>query len=81
MDIQLISIILEGIIALIFLLATLKKDKSLFGLVITFGIYVWYDSVRYLGMSVEGNTSQIVFLIATLAALYSAWSIYKKKVI
>ena len=76
---QLISIILEAIIAGLFLKSAIKGKKYLYGLVITFGIYVFYDFSKLFQWSFSSMITSGVFFIATLGALYSAWMIGKSK--
>ena len=79
MDIlQLISITLEAVITVLFFLAALKGRKYLYGLALTFSIYVWYDLARLLSWNIEPMLLSGVFLVATLAALYSAWVLYRQ---
>lgn len=78
--ILLISIVLEAVIAGLFLRTSMKKGKSyLYGITLTFAIYVVYDLIRLFAWNISGNILQASFFIATLAALYTAWKIYKKK--
>lgn len=74
----LISIILEAFIAVLFVLAANKGMKYLYGLAITFGIYVLYDLSRLLELEVAPIVLSGGFLVATLTALYSAWKLYKR---
>jgi len=73
-----ISILLEALIVIISLMAFLsKKKKYAIGLAITFAIYVLYDSIRLLNISIDPAIKEGSFLIATLTALWAIWSIYK----
>lgn len=77
--IQLISIALEVIITVLFIRAALRGHTFAYGLAVAFGIYVYYDLVRLF----EWNQSEYVvtgiFLVATVAALISAWMLQKKR--
>ena len=75
--IQFLSVALEAIIAVLFLLAAMER-KYLYGFVLTFAIYVWYDLARFLSWNISSDVSSIVFLVGTLAALYSVWSLFRK---
>jgi hypothetical protein len=75
---QLISIILEAAIALLLFLAAFRGRPYLYGLTLTFAIYVWYDLARYLDWTINPDLLSGVFFVATLGALYSAWSLYKR---
>ncbi len=77
--IQLISIVLELAIAGLFLAASMKGKKYLYGLVITFVIYVFYDLTRLFSWNIASNLLTGMFFVATLGALYSAWMIWKRK--
>ena len=74
----LISIVLEVLIAVLFFLAANKGKKYFHGLALTFAIYVLYDLSRLLEWEVAPIVLSGGFLIATLAALYSAWHVYKR---
>lgn len=76
---QLISIALEVIIASLFLRTALLGKKYLYGLVVTFTIYVFYDLARLFEWTISENLLTSLFLIATLGALYSAWAIMKEQ--
>lgn len=75
---QFTSIILESIIAVLFLLAAMKGKKYLYGLALTFIIYVFYDLAHLLEWNIQQNMLTGFFFVATLGALYSAWHLYKK---
>jgi len=78
--IQTISILLEVIIVLAALkLAISKKQMAGYGLALTFGIYVFYDTSKLYDYSIDGKILEIIFFIATLSALLSVLSIYKRK--
>jgi len=77
---QTISIFLELVIVLIALkLAISKKRLAGYGLAITFGIYVYYDTVKFYDIVIDGQILQILFFIATLSALMSILLFYKNK--
>jgi hypothetical protein len=78
MDLQFFSILLEGGIAALAFLAG-RRRKYMYGLSITFGIYVLYDAAQYYGWAVpEEGMMQIIFFIGTLAALYTVWNLYRR---
>ncbi len=77
---QTISIFLELIIVLISLrIAISKKRMAGYGFALTFGVYVFYDAVKYYNYPINGELLQILFFIATVSALLSIWLIYKRK--
>ena len=75
--IQLISILLELVIAVLFLIVALRGKKYFYGLFVTFAIYVFYDLSRLFLWNIQEGLLTGIFLVATLGALYSAWNIYK----
>lgn len=76
---QTISILLELIIVFVALrLAISKKQLAGYGLALTFGVYVFYDAVKFYNQPINENTLQIIFFIATLSALASILLIFKK---
>jgi len=74
------SILLEAIIVIVSANAFLsKKKKYAIGLALTFAIYVFYDSVRLLNITIDPLIKEGCFLVATLAALWAVWKLYKSK--
>ena len=74
---QIISIILEAAIMVMCLAAAFSKGrKYMAGLGITFAIYVFYDAARLVSYTVSELGLQVLFLVATLSALWSVWQIY-----
>lgn len=78
-NLQYVSISLEAIIAVIFLLVALRGRAYLFGLALTFAIYVGYDLARLLAWDVSTAALHGGFFIATIAALYSAVGLYRQR--
>ena len=76
---QLISIALEAVIAGLFLKSAIKGKNYLYGISITFLIYVFYDLAKLFSWDFSSIIINIAFFIATLGALYSAWMIGKRK--
>ena len=75
-----ISILLEAIIVIICLMTFIsKKKKFAIGLALTFAVYVFYDSIRLLNISMPPLVQEGSFFVATLSALWAVWSIYKSK--
>lgn len=73
----LLSILLELVIAILFILAALKHHMHLVGLALTFAIYVFYDLSKLYEWTLDERVLPAIFFVATLAALWSAWGIYK----
>ncbi len=78
-SIQVVSIALEALIAIIALVGAIKGRHYLFGLTLTFGIYVYYDLARLFEWGTNEAYLTSLFFIATLSALISVWFVYKKK--
>ena len=76
--IQFISIILEALIAILFVMIAAKGRTYMYGIAVTFAIYVWYDLVRLMEWHISEGVQVGAFFIATLLALYTAWHLYKK---
>ncbi len=75
---QLISIALELSIAVLAALSALKHRSYLWGFVITFGVYVYYDLAKLYTWDNFGEYLPVLFFIATVSALVSVWGIYKR---
>ncbi len=67
--IPIVSIVLEVVIALLALVASLRGRFYMIGFALTFGIYVYYDLARLYEWAVDESVLSAVFLVATLAAL------------
>lgn len=78
-NLQFVSIALEAVIALIFLLVALRGRLFLLGLALTFAIYVGYDLARLLAWDVSTAALHGGFFVATVAALYSAVGLYRHR--
>lgn len=75
-----LSIIVEIIIVIVSLkLAFSKKKIYGYGLALTFGIYVLYDSIRQFDLEVSPLAAELLFAVASFSALWSVWTIYKGK--
>lgn len=75
--IQVISIILEAIIAILAVFIAINKKKVYgFGFALTFLIYVFYDSISLFGLSVNNVLMGWLFFIATLSAGISMGNLY-----
>jgi hypothetical protein len=72
-----VSIALEVAVAIVAVLAALKGRPYLYGLALTFGIYVLYDLGRLLGFDVEKGILSVLFLLASASALYAVWGLYR----
>jgi hypothetical protein len=79
MTLLVVSIALEVAVAVIAALAAMKGRPYLFGLALTFAIYVLYDLGRLLGWNVEGGILSVLFLVASASALFAVWGLYRDK--
>ena len=77
---QEVSIIIEAVIAVIFMSIALKKKKTYgYAFALTFLIYTMYDAAKLLAVEIDSNTLSIAFLLATVSAGLGAWKLYKSK--
>ena len=79
MTLLIISIALEVAVAIIAALAASQGRPYLYGLALTFGIYVLYDLGRMLGWPVEQGILSVLFLAASASALVAVWGLYRDK--
>ena len=79
MTLLILSIALEIAVAVLAALAAMKRRRYLFGLALTFAIYVIYDLGRLLGWEVERGLLSVLFLVASASALYAVWGLYRDK--
>ena len=79
MTLLVISIALEVAVAVVAALAASKGRPYLYGLALTFAIYVLYDLGRLLGWQVEKGILSVLFLVASASALYAVWGLYQEK--
>jgi hypothetical protein len=73
------SIALEVAVAIVAVLAAVKERPYLYGLALTFAIYVLYDLGRLLGWNVEKGILSVLFLLASASALFAVWALYRDK--
>ena len=73
------SIAREVAVAVVAMLAAVKGRPYLYGLALTFGIYVLYDVGRLLGWDVEKGILSVLFLLASASALFAVWGLYRDK--
>jgi hypothetical protein len=79
MALLVISIALEVAVAAVAVLAAMKGRPYLYGLALTFAIYVLYDLGRLLGWNVEQGLLPVLFLVASASALYAVWGLYRDR--
>ena len=73
-----VSIVLEAAVAVIAVLAARNGKPHVYGLAVTFAIYVLHDLARLLRWDVEGGALSGLFLLATISALIAVWGLYRK---
>ena len=73
------SIVLEAAVAIVAMLVAVKGRPYLYGLALTFTIYVLYDLGRLLGWNVEKGILSMLFLVASVSALFAVWGLYRDK--
>ncbi len=74
---QYLSILIELVIALLGIIMISKKKYYGWFFLITFGIYVAYDFIKLKGFSINPDLLYSSFFIATLSALFLAWTFFK----
>lgn len=76
---HLIAIFIEGLIAVLALLAILNGKAYMCGFLIAYAMYVIYDLAKHYGWQINSDFLAFWFFVATVAALYSVYMIYRKK--
>jgi len=78
--INLLSVVLEAVVVGFGLMIALKKKQMYgWGIALTFLIYVFYDLARMQNWQVSSSMMSASFLVATISAVWAAYSIYKNK--
>ncbi|HEY8300147.1 MAG TPA: hypothetical protein VIF65_06700 [Methyloceanibacter sp.] len=73
------SMVIEAAVAIVAMLVAVKGRPYLYGLALTFTIYVLYDLGRLLGWNVEKGILSMLFLLASASALFAVWGLYRDK--
>ena len=77
---DIISLVIEVLVVLLALRMAVSKKKNYGYLIaLTFAIYVFYDSTRFLVVNVDQNLTSLLFLIASASIFFAVWRIYKQK--
>lgn len=76
---QIASIAIEGLVALISAISAFRGRSYMYGLAFTFAIYVFYDLAKLYKWGIPGTALSVIFLIATLTALASVWRISRRR--
>lgn len=74
-----LSVILEGAVAVLAFTAARKRKPYLYGFAFTFGVYVLYDIARVVDLNVEQGILSVLFLLASVSALIAAWGLYQEE--
>ena len=74
-----LSILLEVIVSLLGIKLILQKKNYGWGILITFGIYVFYDLSKYLSLPISTGLLYLLFFIASTSALWFVWQLLKLK--
>jgi hypothetical protein len=74
---QIISIILEAVVAVLGIMLALSKGKS-YGwfIALTFAIYVFYDLANLIPLNVSGDFLYPIFFLATISILWAVLRIF-----
>jgi hypothetical protein len=73
-----LSIILEGAVAVLAFMVARKRKPYLYGLAFTFAVYVLYDVARVFGLDVREGFLSLLFLFAAVGALIAVWGLYQE---
>jgi hypothetical protein len=76
---QIISIILEAVVAVLGIMLALSKGKS-YGwfIALTFAIYVFYDIANLIPLNVSIHLLYPIFFVATVSILWAVWRILQE---
>jgi hypothetical protein len=73
------SLAAEVVVSLLGLALAISKKKDIgWGIALTFAIYVFYDSVRFLNLHISNSVIGLLFFIASLSILWVVWRIYEE---
>ncbi len=74
-----LSILIEGVVAMLGL--KLLSEKKIYGLgiFVTFGIYVFYDLAKYFSFKMSSDFLYIIFFVASVSAFLTVWKLVKIK--
>ena len=75
-----VSLAIEVLVVVLALrIAVSKKSNYGYLIALTFAIYVFYDSTRFLVVSVDQTLTSLLFLIASASIFFAVWRIYKQQ--
>ncbi len=75
---QLVSIGLELIVAMIAILAGMRGTPYAYGFALTYGLYVFYDLSKLYDLPIPSGPITILFFVATLGALWGIWGLFRE---
>lgn len=77
---QFLAIIIEVLVVIVSLMAAqAKKRRFVYGFAYTYSVYVLFDAARYFSLNINHNVLDILFLSASLTALWAIWQLYKTR--
>jgi hypothetical protein len=74
-----ISILLEIGVSLLGIKLILRKKAYGWGILITFGIYTFYDIAKYASFPISSDVLYFLFFIASVSIFWAVWQISKNK--
>lgn len=74
-----LSIFIEAIVAILGLKLAFDKKVYGWGILTTFGIYVFYDLAKYFSLNISSGFLYFIFFIASVSALLTVRKLTKIK--
>ena len=77
MNAQIVSFLLENIVAIIgIMLAVERKKRYGWCIALTFVLYVVYDLSNQLSLNIPKDSLDTIFFVATISILWAIWNIF-----
>lgn len=76
--IQLVSILLEAVVAVVAIMVGMKGKSYAYGFALTYGLYVFYDLSKLYDWAIPSGPITTIFFVATLGALWGIWGLYQE---
>jgi hypothetical protein len=73
---QLVSIGLELVVAVIAVLVGMRGATYAYGFALTYALYVFYDLSKLYDWPIPSGPISTLFFVATLGALWGMWGLY-----
>ena len=77
-NIQSITIIFEAVITAMMAVVAMRGHNHMYGLVLAFGIYAFYDVSKLYNIVLPDMTVGAIFFTASVGAFYSTWYLLGK---